>query len=371
MRVTEKINSQILLSNMNTVGLRRSDLMKKLSTGRNIHAPSDDPEGLKKVLKFDKELKQMDRYLSNIEEARVWLNETESALSNVMDQANSAVSTALRAANDSIGEDERKNLATLIQDVYEAVVIEANRQYNDAYLFGGTVVSGSPFELSTSVEEEQFTGQSEPFQLDFTDISGSTVTVTSSDGLTAFAKDVDFTLDRETGKISRLATGSMAEGQTYLISYETKRPMNLTVNADGTDGAVRREIFHDESEQINFSGQSVFIDDNNLFQSLIDLKNGLMRNDQQAIKGSYADLKSSLDQIVRYASQAGMKYERLALSEESLKSLQINLNALKSEVQDADMAQLAIDFEKTETLYSAMLKAGARLMQQSLIDYLQ
>jgi flagellar hook-associated protein 3 len=371
MRITENANSEMLLTNLHKVGVRRLDLLQKLSTGKRVEKASDDPDGVQLILRYQKNLKQTERYLSNVSEAKIWLNETEFALTSIGDQLSLAIEKTLQASNDTLGSDERDALAQDIQSILESVVHDANGKSGDYYIFGGTNVSGAPFALGKSVEEETFTAKlGEAVDLDHTDLSDAAVTVTSTDGLTTFVEGVDFEVDRTKGRITTLAGGGMANGTDYYISYDTISATVLSINEKGTSGDVQREISKGELMKINVSGEEVFVDKANTLQALIDLKNALLRDDGSRIRALNEDLNKAHDQVIYFTSLTGMRYERLNSVEDELENVKLNITSMKSEVEDADMAELAVDFEKEETLYDAILKAGARLVQQNLLDYL-
>ena len=371
MRITENANSEMLLANLHKVGVRRLDLLQKLSTGKRVAKASDDPDGVQLILSYQKNLKQTERYLSNVSEAKVWLNETEFALTSIGDQLSQAIEKALRASSDSMGSAERDAIAQDIQSILESVAHDANGKSGNYYIFGGTNVSGAPFELGKSVEEETFTAKpGQAVDLDHTDLADAAVTVTSTDGLTTFVEGVDFEVDRSKGRITALSGGGMADGTDYYVSYDTNSATVLSINEKGTSGDVQREISKGELMKINISGEDVFTDNANTLQALIDLKNALLRDDGSQIRALNADLRKAHDQVIYFTSLTGMRYERLSSVEDELENVKLNIMSMKSEVEDADMAELAVDFEKEETLYNAILKAGARVVQQNLLDYL-
>ena len=56
---------------------------------------------------------------------------------------------------------------------------------------------------------------------------------------------------------------------------------------------------------------------------------------------------------------------------QQLTAVQTNMTGLLSNVKDTDMASAITSFSMAQTVYQASLQAGARAMQQSLLDYLK
>lgn len=366
MRITENTHIASFLENLNGLQNRRSKLMEKLSSGKDIARPSDDPDGVAKLIDIAKELEQFERYQKNINDSKTWLNMTEASLNGIIDQLTKATTVAGRASNDTVDEDTRKNYADQIQQILETVVSEANKKYNDYYVFGGTVSKSPPFKLGNEVSEEQFTAQAgEQVRLDYTDLAEDAVVLTSADGSVTLHENVDFTLDREKGIITGLAAGD------YVISYKTNNPSVVEYTQDSTTGKVFRDIMSQQKIQINLSGEEIFVQGQDVFQTLTDLKNALIRNDAEKIRAVNPGLKKAIDQVIRYTAIAGLKYEHITMVEKDLEKFQLQYVKLQSQIEDADMAELIVKFENNETVYNAFLKAGAKLIKPSLIDYIQ
>jgi flagellar hook-associated protein 3 FlgL len=66
----------------------------------------------------------------------------------------------------------------------------------------------------------------------------------------------------------------------------------------------------------------------------------------------------------------GAVSNRLTLASTRIQQLQNSETAALSNIQDADMAKVAINFSTEQAAYSAALKAGANIVQSSLLDFL-
>lgn len=145
-------------------------------------------------------------------------------------------------------------------------------------------------------------------------------------------------------------------------------------NVDTHNGVISLETSTGTMMPVNISGSSLFgssADNNNAFKVLDDLKNGLYNNDQTAINQSIGDIDSRIDHVLEKWAEIGAKSNRLELTKNRLEDENNNLQNLLSDVEDADMAELATKLKSEEAVYEASLSAGARIIQPSLVDYLR
>ena len=371
MRVTKNYIYNSLLQNLRRIEKEQMKYYEQLSSKKQINRASDDPVGTGKVLDFNKELKQLETYKKNVNDGDNWLQFTEASLDIVNEELLEVLSEATRMSSDSYGESERDQVASLVQDALGNIIKEANKQLGTKYLFGGTVIDSPPFEFTSLVEDETFTSALDTaVELDYTGLSSTAVVVTSADGSVTYTEGTDFTIDKDKGTITVLSTGTMTDATDYLITYETENPSVVTVNPQGTDGRIVREIEKGEEVQINFSGEKVFNDDVNIFQVITDFKNALVRNDGDAIRAIRTDLEAASNQIIRNLGTTGLKIDRFSSTAMTLDEYEIQIKALKSSIEDADIAEAAIYYESKTNAYESALQASAKVIQLNLLDYL-
>ena len=371
MRITRALVDNILLKSLNNASDLRVKYFKEISTGKRINIASDDPSGTARLLGLNKTLMQMNRYQKNIDDSKTWVQLAEGALDRMNEVMQQAISVVMAGGNDTLDADAREAMATQIQQFLNTIVDQANTKNGSGYVFGGTVIDSPPFTLTNKVENESFTSSFDAtVQLDQTDISDEQVTVTSSDGSVTFVEGTDYEIDRKHGTITALSTGSMVDGTDYSVSYTTRDASVVTVNEKGTDGKIVREIGKGQTMQVNISGSQAFVQDVNVFQSLIDLKNALMRNDGDAIRSNKQVVLQAEDQIVRYLGKAGLKYNHLTDTEQALETFSLQIKSMKSSIEDVDMAEASVNLEVQNNAYNAALKAGAKILQLNLLDFL-
>ena len=81
-------------------------------------------------------------------------------------------------------------------------------------------------------------------------------------------------------------------------------------------------------------------------------------------------LDSSLDAVSSARAVNGATTNRLSSASDRLSQLEQSTTSLLSDTQDADMAKTMIDFSMQQTVYQSALRAGANIVQASLLDFL-
>ena len=115
--------------------------------------------------------------------------------------------------------------------------------------------------------------------------------------------------------------------------------------------------------------------------NVFDLMQGIsedLRNDQgletQGVQARLAQRLEELDKshegLLVGLGVLGARGQRLAVSDERTRDVELGLQGLLSDVEDADLAEVALDLARSETLLQLAQASGARLIQTSLLNFL-
>jgi flagellar hook-associated protein 3 FlgL len=141
----------------------------------------------------------------------------------------------------------------------------------------------------------------------------------------------------------------------------------------GNQGAVQRVLSQGQTATVNETGTTVFgPDGSNVFDLLDTIQADLQSQNRTALQN--ADLQGidvAADRLQQARSNVGAISNRLDTQLSHLKDQEVNVQSLLSNTEDADMAKTMITFSQTQATYQAALQAGARVIQPSLLDYLQ
>jgi len=290
-RVTADMTASSLLANLQAVAQRLSETQTRLSSGKQLTRPSDDPFGAGRALQLRADVAANKQYQRNVDEASSWQNVTDTALSRVGDVAMRARELLVQAANGTLGQQGRDAIAAEISQLIDSAKTELNTQYAGRYVFSGTATTTAPYQLG-----------------DPTDTYG---------------------------------------GNTDAIVREIGPGVQVQVNAIGSDVA---------------SG---------LLGALRSALTNLATGDQAALQADAQAVSDAHDAIVDHRAVVGARVSRLETAGSRLDDIEGVMSKLLSETEDADMAKTLIDYSMQQAVYQSALKAGAQLIQPSLIDFIR
>jgi flagellar hook-associated protein 3 FlgL len=146
---------------------------------------------------------------------------------------------------------------------------------------------------------------------------------------------------------------------------------------DPSQPGVLREIGPSVSISINSVGQEILGDgqasgDGKLLDTLRTISQDLRAGNGPALRG--ADLKnltSNLNQVLEVRARNGASTNRLQAADDRLDDITLSVKQQLSDTEDADMAQTLIDFNSQSAAYQSALRAGASIVQTSLMDFLK
>lgn len=310
-----RISTSYLLNNLSRGIAQQLARMQKLSedisTGKRVRKPSDDPIAASRGLAIRALRAGVAQHKINIDDAKDWLSATERALMKAQEVFENAADAALRAGNSTLSDDERRALAQDVDGLISELVDLANTQYDGRYIFAGLKTLTRPFVLTKN-----------------------------------------------------------AGTPSYTVTYE------------GADGSKQIEVEPGTTMQVNTNGGEAFMQGiaeaggRNVFQILVALRDHLLAGDASAtfqddIASDIAATQAAQDRIMNLVTGIGAKVRRLDRASMKLSQDEVELEALLSNTEDADVFKAITDLQLQETVYRAALGAAAGIMQTSLLDYLR
>jgi len=166
-------------------------------------------------------------------------------------------------------------------------------------------------------------------------------------------------------------------GKSYIFSGHItdaapfSRDVNYNASYNGDDGEIRISIGENVTTSINNNGEDIFTSDENVFDILRDLINGLENNDTAEISAQIEPLDEALNQIFKVRADTGAKLNRLETTKNYLANFKLNITQMLSETEDVDIIKAITDLTTQEAVYQASLASAARMIQPGLIDFLR
>jgi flagellar hook-associated protein 3 FlgL len=248
-----------------------------------------------------------EQFVRNIQDAQGWMDSTESALDSITQYARRANDLLLQGATDTADATSRLALASEIDQIIQGVKETANAAYGDKFIMSGTATSVAPYKLGNDDTYQGNLGGLDPAVPGIVREVGPGVTMT----------------------VNSVAVEILGEGR-----------------ANPTDGK--------------------------LLNALRDVSDHLKANDGAALRGAdIASLKSKLDGLLEVRARNGAQTNRLDAASTRLDQITGALTNQLSITEDADIAKTLIDFNSQSAAYQAALRAGANIVQSSLMDFLR
>jgi flagellar hook-associated protein 3 FlgL len=283
-----------VLSDLQNVTEQLAKTQERISSGKQLTQPSDDPFGASRALQLRAELARTQQYERNVDDATSWQSAADSALSNVNDAVQRVRDLLVQGANDTTGPEGRQAIANEVNQLIDSIKTEGNTQYAGVYIFSGTATLTQPYQL----------GANDTFA-----------------------------------------------GNTKSVNREIGPGIQVPVNQIGSN------VIGDSSSGLLST----------LRQIVSDLQSG---NTAALGNGDLSALDTASDAVTNAQSQVGALTNRLTSATNRLQQLEGNSTKLLSNVEDADMAQTMIDYSTQSAVYQAALKAGANIIQPSLMDFM-
>lgn len=181
-------------------------------------------------------------------------------------------------------------------------------------------------------------------------------------------------IDQLADSIKSAANAQYSGRYVFGGSQTQNAPYQLGANDAyaGNTSAIQQEIGPGVSVDINEVGVTVIGDTNNgLLETLRTIAADLRSGNLTALQGADLQALDAAHETVTTArARNGARGDRLERAIDRLGQLELTTTSLLSETEDADMAKTYVDFSMQQAVYQSALKAGAQVIQPSLIDFI-
>jgi flagellar hook-associated protein 3 FlgL len=111
--------------------------------------------------------------------------------------------------------------------------------------------------------------------------------------------------------------------------------------------------------------------DNGLLTVFETISNDMKTGNTANLGKDLKNLDTNMSTLEGLQANVGATENRLQLATSRIQDLQLSTTQILSNDQDVDMAQAAIDFSTQQAAYTAALQSSAKIVQSSLLNYLQ
>jgi flagellar hook-associated protein 3 FlgL len=387
MRITQNMISSDVLSGIEANGSQLDQMMTQLASGKAFTQPSDDPVGVAQYLQLSSTSSQYDQYYANMQNGDSWLNTSDSAMQSGNNVLQSANELAIQGANGTYGATDRSEMNSQVQSLVDQMLSIANTSLNGQYVFSGTQTNVPPFTLAHGTDTisaapdangTSLTTVPATVQLFDTGQKGSNTTsgnpssydvVPGTLQLSGLAEGTDYTVDYKNGTVTfnTAAAVAQAAGGGIKVQYDWVQRSEKDMS-----GSITRQTQQGTTAQVNVTADQAFgsKSQTNVFDSLIDLMQGLHTNDQTKIQSSMSEVQDSLTQLVQAQTIAGSKENLLQSTETQNRAAALQVTTASTNLDSIDYASVATQYQNLQTVYQAAIQVGAKIIQPTLASFL-
>ncbi len=374
-------------------------LQEQAATGSRINRVSDAPSEAYRVLGLNSQLRNLGNYINGLSEVIGMLEVSSTAIGHMMDTFTDA-KALLASVTDTDGEIGQVVNAEAVDNYLEQIVLLANSRHMNQYLFGGSDTNSAPYLVERTngkITYVTYQGSSEDRDIEVAPgVQSSAFHIGEDIFCSNNRSDPEFLLN-STG--AQLGTGtSSVTGYTWLtITHDT---VNSEYVLSIDDGASSVTVPDDGSGSANLAvtdsrtGQVLYVDTtgissagvelisvagtHDIFNTLITLRD-VMKNEKGLSSDQLRTLRDDLfkaveemgNLLVQDSVSMGSKIELLDNLRSSLEDMEFNTEDEKTRLEEADIAQIAIDLTRRQVLYEMSLSVAAKLLSMSLLDFLR
>jgi flagellar hook-associated protein 3 FlgL len=370
-------------------------LQEQATTGSRINRPSDDPSTGYQILTLDTEKGALENYINSLADTTSTLETSSSIVQKMASTIGQARVYITQITSGVYDEESRNRTAEAINDLLEQLVQLANTKYNDQYLYGGADTATTPYAVERANGEITAVTYQGSMESRTTNVAPGVSAGAFYVGQELFGSDNRSTpvFSGDTGAAAGTGTSSVTgdawlsvtfDGTNYQLSIDDGAT-SVTVPAGGnanqavTDSRTGKVLYVD-STGINSTGiESVRVPGTyNAFDMLISIRD-ILRNDrnlsdqqiEQARNATISSLEEVQNLLVQKQVSMGSKIGFLGNLKDGLESVKANTEDQTSRLQEADIAQIAIDLSRQEMLYQASLAVAGKMMSLSLLDFIE
>ena len=168
---------------------------------------------------------------------------------------------------------------------------------------------------------------------------------------------------------------SAYSGQYLFSGYQSNTPAYDNNGAyQGDGGVVQVDAGNGVTIASNLPGQQVFgstVIGVDIFGLLTTLRTAINANDSATMQASLASLDQATNQVAQAQAEVGIRSQSLQAQQTRLKGLSSTMADLKTQRLKADPNEAITEYMMQMTALNATREATAKLLQTSLLDFLQ
>ncbi len=145
MRVSLGTQAENVIAQLHRSAARMEEKQQRISTGKRLNAPSDDPVGIARSLNLRTGLAKIEQFKSNSNVASTLLSAAEVSLTTISDCLKEIEQIALASANSTTEPESLRAYAKQLEGIELRILDAVNAKELDRYIFAGNDSVSRPF----------------------------------------------------------------------------------------------------------------------------------------------------------------------------------------------------------------------------------
>jgi flagellar hook-associated protein 3 FlgL len=377
--------------------------LQQVSTSKRVNQLSDDPAASAAMVRSLSASASVDRYSANTSLVTAKLQAGDSALASVVTSLNQAIALGTTGASSTTNAGNRQGIAGEVQGILSSVISQANVSYQGVYLFGGSMTQTPPF-VDASMKVESTAGSvAGPLAMATPLTAGSTTTIydAATGGKLVYKAAAGDTINTlATAITNAVSSGTLSPGTAATINSTG----NLTIGPNGgstgiaattTDPALGAmngvagteipdqyiyvgnstvnsvQVGDTLNVQTNVPGNQVFTSGANVIGSLNALITALQSGTTAQIGAATTAVSTALNYVGQQRVPIDNTISQLNSQDSYLSQESLTLTTQQTSLVGVDIAQAATNLSQAELVHSAVLAVAAKVLPQTLLDYLK
>ncbi len=412
-RISSQLNNSNTQYNLRNQERRLNKINNQIGTQQRIQSLREDPVAAGHLVKYQSYLNRINNFEKNGQTLSDQFMYREGYMSNSLEIMQRVRELAVTGANGVYSQDDLKNMAVEVDELLQELVQNANAVGPDGNsIFAGTNTNGIAFEIDLGhvdgavhplISSVRYNGSIELNKVEIDE--NKYVEVDNAGNRTFWAepqrlfggRDLSSWQAREAGVINvdgqniqmergdtvySLVTKINASGAAVKASIDpVTNGLNLTTTdahqlwLEDINGNILNEmgIIKDSSQKPPYNMQdNVRVTGGSLFDSVISLRNSLLKGDNEAIGGRVlASLDSGISNLSTRVAKNGSEYERLQNDITRNGATALNVTGNISREGDLDITQAIINQKMLEQTQQATLSNAGKMYSSSLLNYMK
>ncbi|EKQ51144.1 MULTISPECIES: flagellar hook-associated protein FlgL [unclassified Clostridium] len=397
MRITNSMLATNYLNNMRRNLNNMSHVQNQLASGKEIQRGSDNPHVAVRSMQLNSEIDANNQFDTNIQSTTNWLDTTDTALgeaNNIMKRINTLM---VKAGDGAYSPDEISAINDEVKEKVNELTSVLNTSFDGNFIFGGTKSTSKPVTQDASGKICYADKDGNPVSYNYTFTANiSSLSISAGDVKNIDSKTGVDTLIAQLKTVPTTPAADYTAAQNAINDLQKQpiaiRQIDTSLQTEISDGIVvdYNKTATDILEFTNKSGVSVNVSDkladivnclnvaSGSATSPITLSDGttIAATDSQTalsqINGNLLGYCTDISlNISKLRSNVGAMQNRMESSQKINEDQTYNMTSILSSTEDIDFTEKTMEYSVMQTVYTASLQTSAKVLTNTILDYLR